>query len=68
MAAGRAAGLDMMPRCTVFNQAEDARGWRLAADAMGIDWMTRQELAQAIPPVYTEFIGKALLAHLGVVA
>jgi DNA (cytosine-5)-methyltransferase 1 len=28
---------------------------------MGIDWMTRAELAQAIPPVYTEYIGKRLL-------
>lgn len=30
--------------------------------AMGIDWMTREELAEAIPPAYTEFIGKSLIA------
>ncbi|SRR6266567_2859235 len=29
--------------------------------AMGIDWMTKKELAQAIPPVYTEWIGRQLL-------
>lgn len=32
--------------------------------AMGIDWMTVAELAQAIPPAYSEFIGAAALAHL----
>lgn len=35
--------------------------WR---DVMGIDWMTRDELAQAIPPSYGEFIGKAALSQL----
>jgi DNA (cytosine-5)-methyltransferase 1 len=28
---------------------------------MGIDWMTTDELVDAIPPAYTEFIGRALL-------
>lgn len=30
--------------------------------AMGIDWMTLEELSEAIPPVYTAFIGQQLRA------
>lgn len=32
--------------------------------AMGIDWMSRMELSQAIPPAYSELIGRAALAHI----
>jgi DNA (cytosine-5)-methyltransferase 1 len=35
-----------------------------ARDAMGIDWMTKNELNEAIPPAYTRFIGKQLLAFM----
>lgn len=35
-----------------------------AADAMDIDWMTKSELNEAIPPAYTRFIGEQLMAHL----
>lgn len=51
---------------TVAGHGNDGPGGRVAdwRKAMGIDWMTRDELAQAIPPVYTEFIGGQLLAHL----
>ena len=40
------------------------KGWELAAQAIGIDWMKRAELTQAIPPVYTEHIGGQLLTML----
>jgi DNA (cytosine-5)-methyltransferase 1 len=39
-------------------------GWREAARIMEIDWMTRDELTQAIPPCYTEYLGEQLLAYL----
>jgi len=32
--------------------------------AMGIDWMTLEELSEAIPPAYTRHIGEQLMAHL----
>jgi DNA (cytosine-5)-methyltransferase 1 len=32
----------------------------------GIDWMSRAELAEAIPPAYTEFLGKQLIDYLKV--
>lgn len=35
--------------------------WRRA---MGIDWMGVNELAEAIPPAYTEYIGRRLMAAL----
>jgi DNA (cytosine-5)-methyltransferase 1 len=35
-----------------------------ARRAMGIDWMAVAELRLAIPPAYTRFIGRRLLAHI----
>lgn len=32
--------------------------------AMGIDWMTRDGLREAIPPAYTEYLGKQVAAHV----
>ena len=36
--------------------------------AMGIDWMRRAELTQAIPPVYTELIGLQLIRAIAAAA
>ena len=40
--------------------------WRIPLEvqqrAMDIDWMTREELSQAIPPAYTEHIGHYLMS------
>lgn len=43
---------------TVFGHFSDQRR---AKEAMGIPWMTRDELGEAIPPVYAEFIGRQIL-------
>lgn len=42
----------------------DHRGVGAWKKASGIDWMTRDEMAQAIPPAYTEYIGRQLLTVL----
>ncbi len=52
-------------RCSGAPKAANA--WhteRAKRAAMGIDWMTRKELSQAIPPAFSEFIGRAALAYL----
>jgi DNA (cytosine-5)-methyltransferase 1 len=53
-----------------FHRRKLGRGLRIAEkqSAMGIDWMNRDELSQAIPPAYTEFIGEQLMAAVAVSA
>ncbi len=34
-------------------------------DAMGIDWMTNDELSESIPPAYTRYIGMQLFERIG---
>lgn len=46
---------------TIISVAGHASPIEKAREAMGIDWMTRDQLAQAIPPAYTEYIGKQLI-------
>jgi DNA (cytosine-5)-methyltransferase 1 len=31
---------------------------------MGVEWMTQDEAAECVPPVFTEFIGKQLIEHI----
>ena len=45
--------------CRVANSLEEAQ------QEMGIDWMTWDEITQAIPPAYTEYIGRQIMDTLG---
>ncbi len=52
------------PLSVVVQVYGKSKGRELWPDAMGIDWMIGDEFSQAIPPRYTEFIGKQLLNTL----
>lgn len=53
---------------TVISVSGNCSPITVARKAMGIDWMTRDELGEAIPPAYTEYIGRALLDAVAVAA
>jgi DNA (cytosine-5)-methyltransferase 1 len=50
-----------------YSKRDDLHHYGLEARraAMGIDWMNGPELSEAIPPAYTEFIGRQLLLDMG---
>jgi DNA (cytosine-5)-methyltransferase 1 len=54
---GHAGGSSTRDNIVMFN-TED---WK---DAMGINWMNGEELAESIPPAYTKFIGEQLKRYL----
>jgi hypothetical protein len=61
------ADMDLLPPChhrgllPFMHKAE-----RAYTDALGCHWMNRDEGRQAIPPAYTEYIGRQLLEALAV--
>jgi DNA (cytosine-5)-methyltransferase 1 len=57
---GQTYGFDR-PECAVGHAA---MAGIVARKALGTEWMNRDEASQAIPPAYTEYIGKYLLRAL----
>lgn len=51
--------------CTVVGHGGNSKSYSYAdwAEAMGIDWMTKVELTQAIPPAYSFYIAQQILTH-----
>jgi DNA (cytosine-5)-methyltransferase 1 len=49
-----------------YRVTRTARGLAEAQAVMGIDWMTWEEIKEAVPPAYTEFIGKQIFQNLDV--
>ena len=45
-----------------INAAQIRLYWGFALG--GVDWMTRQEMAECVPPVYTEFLGRQAMLKL----
>lgn len=59
------AGRGLSPKgfiCVTGNGGLKGIGFtKYARQAMGIDWMNRGELSQAIPPAYTRYIGERIM-------
>jgi DNA (cytosine-5)-methyltransferase 1 len=53
---------------TVVQVYGNAGGQHEWPEAMGIDWMDRHGFVEAIPPAYTEHVGRQMLTHLEQVA
>jgi DNA (cytosine-5)-methyltransferase 1 len=61
-------GPSSAPRTAGGGEHRKPRNLAHAREVMGIDWMNRQELSEAVPPAYTEWLGSELMAHLEAVA
>ena len=57
---GRPVGIYGSMRDEIPSGGKTATSIEEAREAMGIDWMIWGELVEAIPPVYTEYLGKQI--------
>lgn len=67
-AQGRPVGVYHVMNDHVPHGGTTAKTLEEGQAAMGIDWMTWDELKLAIPPAFTQFIGEQLLASIGAAA
>ena len=58
---GKPVGVYGSMRDEIPKGGHTAKSIEEAREAMGIDWMLWGDLVEAIPPVYTEFIGKQVM-------
>ena len=58
---GRPVGVYGRIGDNIPNGGTTAKSQQEANEAMGIDWMKWREIIEAIPPAYTEFIGKQII-------
>jgi len=61
---GKPVGIYGSMRDEIPKGGHTAKSIEQAREAMGIDWMIWGELVEAIPPVYTETIGRQILSVL----
>ena len=61
---GRPVGIYGSLNDKIPGGGQTAKTIEIARQAMGINWMIWTELVEAIPPMYTEFIGKQVMTYL----
>jgi DNA (cytosine-5)-methyltransferase 1 len=61
---GKPVGVYGSMRDEIPGGGHTAKSLDEAREAMGIDWMIWGELVEAIPPVYTEYLGKQIMEVL----
>jgi len=61
---GKPVGIYGSMRDEIPGGGHTAKTMQEANESMGIDWMIWSELVEAIPPAYTEYIGKQLIKNV----